>query len=49
MFRTNTQPLYALIDHEGNLLTYPRVHDLNIQGFVDFLDTGKNEFRKRVQ
>jgi thiol:disulfide interchange protein DsbD len=49
MFSTNTQPLYALTDYEGNLLAGPRGHDLNIQGFVEFLDAGLREFEKRKQ
>lgn len=49
LFNTNTQPLYALTDHEGNLLAGPRGHDLNIQGFVEFLDAGLREFEKRKQ
>jgi thiol:disulfide interchange protein DsbD len=47
MFSTNTQPLYALIDYEGNLLAGPRGHDLNIQGFVEYLDAGLREFEQR--
>ena len=49
LFRTNTQPLYALTDDEGNLLAGPKGHDLNIQNWINFLDTGMREFEKRVK
>ena len=49
IFRINTQPLYVVTDYEGNLLAGPRGHDLNIQGFIDFLDSGVREFQKRAK
>jgi thiol:disulfide interchange protein len=43
-FNTIATPLYALLDHEGNLLAQPKGKDLNIQNFVDFLEEGKRNF-----
>jgi thiol:disulfide interchange protein len=48
-FNTNTQPMYALVDHDENLLTQPRGFDLNIEAFIRFLEEGKKEFAKRNQ
>ena len=43
----NAQPFYVLMDHNENLLTEPKAFDLNVQNFIDFLETGINEFEKR--
>ncbi|MGE4287875.1 MAG: protein-disulfide reductase DsbD family protein [Salinivirgaceae bacterium] len=46
-FNINAQPYYCLLDHEGELLTKPKAYDLNIDAFVEFLDKGVEEFKKR--
>lgn len=46
-FNTNTQPFYALIDSQGNLLNQPRGYDLNVEAFVNFLEQGIKEFQNR--
>lgn len=46
-FNTNTQPYYVLMDAEGNLLNQPRGYNLNVEAFVEFLDTGLENFRAR--
>jgi thiol:disulfide interchange protein DsbD len=46
-FNVNAQPYYVLLDHNGELLTDPRAYNLNIEAFVDFLDKGITEFKKR--
>jgi thiol:disulfide interchange protein len=46
-FNTNTQPFYALVDFEGNLLNQPRGYDLNVEAFVNFLEQGKKEYQNR--
>lgn len=43
-FIKNSQPYYVLIDYKGNVLTEPRVYDLDVDEFVDFLKKGKLEY-----
>lgn len=43
----NAQPYYTLVDTKGSLLSAPKGYDLNVAGFVEFLDNGLNEFEKR--
>ena len=43
-FNTNTQPFYALVDGDENLLTGPHGYNLDIDAFVDFLDRGLERF-----
>lgn len=43
-FNTNSQPYYVLVDHDGNSLVPPRGHDLDVEGFIDFLDEGVRNF-----
>ncbi|MBR4524943.1 MAG: thioredoxin family protein [Bacteroidales bacterium] len=38
-FGVNAQPNYFLLDADGNRLAGPRPYNLDIQGFVDFLDS----------
>ena len=38
-FGVNAQPNYFLLDGDGNRLAGPRPYNLDIQGFIDFLDT----------
>ena len=35
-FKTNSQPFYALIDHDGNLLTSPKGYDSSNEGIKNF-------------
>jgi len=44
-FNKNSQPLYALIDYEGNVLAPSREFDTDIKAFVDFLKEGKKQFK----
>ncbi len=46
-FNVNAQPYYVLLDNKGEMLIPPRAYDLDIQEFVDFLDNGIKEFKKR--
>ncbi len=46
-FKQNTQPQYALLDTEGNLLVPTRSYDLNVDAFIDFLDNGLKEFENQ--
>ncbi|MDR4989014.1 MAG: cytochrome c biogenesis protein CcdA [Bacteroidales bacterium] len=44
-YGANTQPYYVLLDHDENMLAPPHGYDLNINRYIDFLDTGKKNFR----
>lgn len=46
-FETNAQPYYCLLDTNGDLLITPKAYDLNVSNFVDFLNKGLEEFKKR--
>ncbi|MBP3253098.1 MAG: thioredoxin family protein [Bacteroidales bacterium] len=46
-FHANAQPLYVLMDGDGNLLTdKPQPYDKNVQNFIDFLNKGLSNFKK---
>lgn len=46
-FNANAQPLYVLMDADGNLLTKePKSYDRDINNFVKFLDEGLANFKK---
>lgn len=40
-YQSNTQPLYVLLAPDGSLLVPPRSYDLDVAGFVKFLESGK--------
>jgi thiol:disulfide interchange protein DsbD len=47
VFNENAQPLYVLMDADGNLLTKePKSYDRDINNFVKFLDEGLANFKK---
>jgi thiol:disulfide interchange protein len=48
-FNVNAQPYYVLLDTAGNLLTTPRAYDLNVDKFLNFLNTGLDNFHKAQQ
>ncbi len=43
-FGTNTQPLYVLLDHDGDTLVFPMGHTLDVERFIGFLDRGLQRF-----
>lgn len=43
-FNNNAQPYYVILSPNGDLLAEPKAYDLNVQNFVDFLDTAKDRF-----
>ncbi|MGQ9847272.1 MAG: protein-disulfide reductase DsbD family protein [Bacteroidales bacterium] len=45
-FNVNAQPYYVLLDTAENLLTQPRAYDLDVDGFLQFLDEGLKNFKK---
>lgn len=48
-FKANSQPQYIIIDTEGNQLVDSKFFDLDKDKFVEFLDSGIAEFKKREQ
>jgi len=46
-YQVNTQPYYVLIDHNEQLLTTPRAHNLDIGEYINFLDEGLKNFEDR--
>jgi thiol:disulfide interchange protein DsbD len=45
-YQSNTQPLYVLLGPDGKLLAPPRSYDLDVDGFVRFLDGAKLAMKK---
>jgi thiol:disulfide interchange protein DsbD len=43
-FNSNAQPYYVLLGNNENLLVDPRAYDLDINEFINFLDTGKQNY-----
>ncbi len=49
LYKTNTQPQYILIDNNEQMLTKETAHyDSDIKKYVNWLDEGINEFKKRT-
>ena len=48
-FNENSQPVYAILDHEGNLMDGTASYNKDISVFVNFLDKGLKEFNKRKE
>lgn len=46
-FGVNAQPYYVLLDHDQTQLTAPTARDLNPEHFIDFLDKGIAEYKRR--
>ncbi len=44
-FHINAQPYYVILSPEGKLLSKPKVHDLNVDNYVKFLKTAKENFK----
>jgi thiol:disulfide interchange protein DsbD len=45
-YNSNSQPLYILVDTEGQLLAAPYDYDPDINKYVNFLETGLCRFKK---
>lgn len=45
-FKANSQPYYAITNSKGDLLAGPYYYDENIAKFLEFLNTGINNFKK---
>ncbi|MFA4852325.1 MAG: thioredoxin family protein, partial [Bacteroidales bacterium] len=46
-YKINAQPYYVLLDTKGKLLVLPEAYNLNVDAFVEFLERGLKEFKKR--
>lgn len=46
-FNINAQPYYVLLDAKGELLVPAKAYDLDVDKFLEFLDSGLAEFKKR--
>ena len=46
-YNVNAQPYYVLLDTDGEMLVNPRAYGLDVSEYVDFLDSGIEEFKKR--
>ncbi len=46
-FNGNAQPYYVLLDNKEQPLVSPKAYDPDVDSFVDFLDKGIEEFKKR--
>lgn len=44
-FNINAQPYYVLMNTDGELLTQPRSYNLDVAGFIKFLESGVAEFK----
>lgn len=43
-FNENSQPVYAILNHEGEVMNGTRSYNKDIDAFVQFLDEGSNKF-----
>ncbi|HNW97251.1 MAG TPA: protein-disulfide reductase DsbD family protein [Bacteroidales bacterium] len=46
-YQANAQPFYVLLDTNDSMLVKPKAYDLDIEGYIKFLDSGLKEFEKR--
>jgi thiol:disulfide interchange protein DsbD len=46
-FGANSQPLYVIVDPEGNKLVPQQAFNLDIKNYINFLDSGKAAFRNK--
>jgi thiol:disulfide interchange protein DsbD len=49
LFKSNTLPLYALVDKDGVLLTPIKGYTPDVQEYVMFLQDGKSKFNSTVR
>ncbi|MBP3550919.1 MAG: thioredoxin family protein [Alistipes sp.] len=45
-FGVNAQPYYVLQGKDGKILGEPRGYDLSVEGFIDFLEKGLEEYKR---
>ncbi len=44
-YGANTQPYYVILDHQENMLAPAHGYDMNVERYIEFLDTGKSNFK----
>ena len=44
-FGTNSQPYYVIVDHAGKPLVSPQAFNLDINNYIEFLNSGKKAFK----
>ena len=47
-FNQNSQPLYVLLDPDGELLVPTKSYDLDVEVFIDFLDSGVEAYHNNT-
>jgi thiol:disulfide interchange protein DsbD len=47
LYGQSTQPLYVLLDHNGNTLNDPRGYDPDIQAYIQWLQEGIRKFKQQ--
>ena len=45
-YKSNSQPMYVLMDHEENNLIEPEAYNPNVQEYLDWLNKGIQNFKK---
>jgi thiol:disulfide interchange protein DsbD len=45
----NAQPFYILLGDDEKLLAWPRAYDKDVNGFVEFLESGKKKYKELYQ
>ncbi|MFT5725274.1 MAG: thiol:disulfide interchange protein [Bacteroidia bacterium] len=48
-FNKNSQPLYALLDNNGELLQSTREYNLDVEEYIKFLNSGLAEYKARMK
>ena len=48
LYKQSSQPLYVLLDHSEQLLNSPRGYKSETPGYIQWMDEGINEFKKRT-
>lgn len=46
-FQTNSQPYYVIMNPEGETLVAPQAFNLDINNYINFLDSGKSAFNRQ--
>lgn len=46
-YQSNTQPLYAILDHDGNDLTTPKSYEPNVDTYAKWLQSGLDKFSEK--
>lgn len=46
-FQTNSQPYYVIVNADGNTLVPPEAFNLNINNYINFLESGKTAFNNK--